>query len=506
MPLILRELFATLGLKVNEASFAKGQLAADLVKVSLSKLVDVGLAAVHSFVDNAKAALEYGDKVNKTSQSIGIAVEALQELQYAGSMAGLSSEEMSQSIGLLSRKMLEAKNGGQEAAKAFSGIAFQRDGKLLGADEVLGSIADKFAKMPDGAEKTALAMQLFGRSGKQMIPLLNQGSGELEKMRKEAQELGLVMSGENAKASEELNDNLERLHSVTQGLWRGAISPLIPAINQLVVRFLEWKKANGALISQKIQSFMGAMIKGVELLGDGMGFLIRLVNAGMIPVFNALSVAAVAAGSATMWAWIKAAAPFAAIAAVVAGFMLLLDDIRGYHEGEDSLFGTFKDEINDWMNPGSNKDPWFLRVIVDFVVWLEKAIVLLGKITNFLSGDNELRRQINSLPEDKNPFDLIPKGKSLFDKSTGGVVGAPGGQGPAEPGPGAVFTAPFGQATPEYRAPSSGGGSVSVSAPATFTITQQPGQSGQALIDMMKEQISNFWQTNVEAAAAGVKP
>ncbi len=164
--MVVRELAIKLGLDVDEKGFTAAQVA---IKRFTEKLVDKGVELAERFAESVKGAVEYGDKIKKTSQSIGIATDALQELQYAGSLADLSAEEMSQSIGILSRKMLEAKNGSEEAGKAFKGIEFQKGGKLLATDEVLGNIADKFEKMPDGAEKTAMAMQLFGRAGKQMI-------------------------------------------------------------------------------------------------------------------------------------------------------------------------------------------------------------------------------------------------------------------------------------------------------------------------------------------------
>jgi hypothetical protein len=402
--MVLRELFVKLGLSVDEAAFAKGQVAANVVTAALGELVHVGIEAVHSLVEQAHAAIEYGDKIQKTSQSIGIATDALQELQYAGSLADLSAEEMSQSIGILSRKMLEAKQGSDEAGKAFHGIKFQENGKLLATEEVLGNIADRFEHMPDGAEKTAMAMQLFGRAGKQMIPLLNKGSKDLEELREEARSLGLVLDKEAVKQSEELNDNLHRLHAITQGLWRQAIGPLIPALSHLVKRFLEWRKENAKIIAQRIEKFVGALIKGIHLLGKAFDFVITnatafkvLLGAGglMLTVnllamaFGRLSLAAVGAAISTAKAWLLAAAPFVAIGAIIAGFLLVFDDIRGYLAGEDSLYGTFKNEIDEWTKKKS--DIWFVDALKDFIRYIQEAIEWLKDLDDVFGDGSKSR-------------------------------------------------------------------------------------------------------------------
>lgn len=397
--MVLKELFVKLGLDVDEAAFAKGQLAAGLVEAGLRKVVEIAGEVVHAFAENIKEAIEYGNRIEKTAQSIGIATGALQELQYAGKLADLSAEGMSQSIGILSRKMLEAKNGGAEAAKAFKGIAFQEGGKLKATDEVLASIADKFEKMPDGAEKTAMAMQLFGRAGKQMIPLLNKGSGELAAMRKEAQDLGLVMSEKATKASEQLNDNLVRLKAVTEGIWRQAIQPMLPAINDLVKRFLAWRKENAKLLAQKLTTFIDMIIWGFNRLAD----VLDLVTAGFkyLSVFMpliagglaAITVAiiflkreAIAAALATIWAWGPAALIFAGIAAAVGALLLIMEDFKVYNSGKGrSLFGEFAKSWDKLLKIDPSDGP-LMRFLKEMLQMLGKAEEIIDNIGFFFEG------------------------------------------------------------------------------------------------------------------------
>src|SRR5262245_1340871 len=113
------------------------------------------------------------------SQRLGVSAEALQELGHAAGLSGSSLEGVSTGLRMLSRTALQAKDGSDEAKKALRSVRLDA-GKLvdgsLTLDDALVQVADKFAGMPDGAKKSALAMKVFGRSGADLIPLLNEGS------------------------------------------------------------------------------------------------------------------------------------------------------------------------------------------------------------------------------------------------------------------------------------------------------------------------------------------
>lgn len=405
--MILRELFARLGLDVDAQSFAKGQLAVEVVKKGLGLLVDKAVEAVDAFKDNIKETLEYGDATKKAAESIGVGADALQELGHAAKLSGLSTEEMAGFLGILTRNMRAAKDGGEEQAKVFAkaGIAYKdSSGKLRGADEVMADVAAHFATLPKGAEKTALAMQLFGRSGARMIPMLNEGADGLANMRQEARELGLVMGGDALKASEEINDNIDRLGAVTKGLWRGAIAPLLPAINDLVKQFLEWRKANAEIMRQRLQTVLGVLVKVVRGVGKAFAFVIDVLD-GLVGGFKvavgwlwdfaknnkavtgAIIAAILAYEAVVHWAAIKTAAswmlsmaPLIAIGAAIGAVLLLLNSWKRYKAGKDSIFGDWMKALDEWVKP-TKDEPWWLTAIKDFVRLIRQAIDLMDELT-----------------------------------------------------------------------------------------------------------------------------
>lgn len=81
------------------------------------------------------------------------------------------------------------------------GVATQdATGKTRPFSDILLDVADKFKAMQNGPEKTALSMQLFGKSGKNLIPILNKGSDGIKDLEAQADKLGLTLSGANVDA------------------------------------------------------------------------------------------------------------------------------------------------------------------------------------------------------------------------------------------------------------------------------------------------------------------
>lgn len=218
---------------------------------SLSGLAGIGLsatAAAAALVGAVRSAADYGDQLDNMAQRTGVAVEELSKLQYAAQMSDTSSEALGKGLANLSKMMVAAANGATESGKPFErfGIELRNaDGSVRSANEVLMDLADVFSVMPDGAEKTALAMEFFGKKlGTEMIPLLNQGSAGLRAMGDEAERLGLVLNSEQAKAAADFNDNLDKMAQLAKGVAVSVGNALIPAINTFLQKLSDARSAD----------------------------------------------------------------------------------------------------------------------------------------------------------------------------------------------------------------------------------------------------------------------
>lgn len=209
------------------------------------------------------------DEIAKHSTRIGVTVESYQELSHAMELSGGSIGEASSAIRRLSGNMLDASQGVSTAVDAFAGLGIETTtaaGGLRSVDDVLADIADEFAAMEDGSLKTARAMELFGRSGAALIPLLNQGSEGIAEMRQEAHDLGLVISDETAAAAEALNDDVTRLRGVAGGFAREIATELIPTLRDMANSLLDAVRGSQDLAGT-IADLSGDALQGfVEIL------------------------------------------------------------------------------------------------------------------------------------------------------------------------------------------------------------------------------------------------
>ena len=215
-----------------------------------SKLKILGPAAIAAggafAIGMVKSVANTADELAKLSARTGVAVEDLSRLQYAANLSGVSSQAMTTSIERLSRSMADAATGTGRAAESFQqlGISVKNeDGTLKSQRDILEEIAERFTGMEDGARKSALAQEVLGRSGTQLIPLLNGGAQGLRDMADESDRLGNTMSTATAQAAERFNDNITRMTTLAGGLARELAGPVIQSLADLTDRMIEATRA-----------------------------------------------------------------------------------------------------------------------------------------------------------------------------------------------------------------------------------------------------------------------
>lgn len=218
-----------------------------------AKFGTIGLALTAAFTAvSYKGAIDTLDKLDDLAEKTGIAAEQLSVLRYAGEVVGTPLEAIATGAKKLAVSMTEAAAGGKEATATFAAMGVSvkdSQGALKTQDQLLLDLADKFAGYEDGAGKAALAQRIFGKSGVDMIPLLNQGSDGIRRLRGEAEGLGAVYGGDLAKQAANFNDNLKRLGLAAEGAKISILGGLLPAINELLNQLIEGTKVFGGFWS-----------------------------------------------------------------------------------------------------------------------------------------------------------------------------------------------------------------------------------------------------------------
>jgi methyl-accepting chemotaxis protein len=312
-------------------TFGKLKGAAGGMSGALGALVPA--VAIGGLATLAKGSIDAADNLNDLSQRTGVAVESLSKFGAAADDSGSSVDEVAKAMGKLGKGIVDPASKANEALRSIGISSTDASGKIRSMDQIMLDVADRFAKMPDGAQKTALAMELFGKSGMNLIPMLNQGRDALSKY-------NATITTEGAQAADKFNDSLNEIARVVAGPFNQAVTALLPLITQIA------------------QGVAGAITAFTQLPQPVQAAV--LVIGGLAAAFIALAPAisaiitigpALAAGLAGL------AAGFAALGPIVAGLGTVLAVVFTGPVGIAALviaagvaIYAFRDKIGDAFN------------------------------------------------------------------------------------------------------------------------------------------------------------
>lgn len=204
----------------------------------------IGLAlGTGSIISAIKSTADYADEMGKAAQKVGTTTEALSGLKYAGDLADVSFEQLQINLGRLAKSTEDFRDGSKSAVDAFTKIGIDPT-KYQDTAELFSAVVDRLSKMDDGARKTAIAQEILGKSGKELIPLINGGAEGLKAAAEEARRFGIIVTNESAKSAEEFNDNITRLNSALDGLKISIGNSALPAVASLTQEIVDLIKVS----------------------------------------------------------------------------------------------------------------------------------------------------------------------------------------------------------------------------------------------------------------------
>lgn len=326
--MVVRELFARLGLDVDKSAFD----AADKSITGLHK----GLLALGAALGGAavgvgllvKNLADAGDRVDKTSQRLGIGRAELQELEYAAGTASISADDLGNSLRALGRRAAEAAQGNAGFAAHFrkAGISVtDASGKVKSAGALFEEVADRLAALPEGGQRSAMAMNLLGDAGIRMIPLLSAGSVEIARLRREAHELGGVLGDDVVDAGANFGTALLQLQLVLSGLRNEVIGGLLPAITEALQDFSEFVKVNREILAVPLKAFVTGLVSALKAL---LSITLPVVKV-MVAVTGAVANSVWAMRALTIGFWAAVAALAAYVVGQVAAQLAMMATVAG---------------------------------------------------------------------------------------------------------------------------------------------------------------------------------
>lgn len=195
-----------------------------------------------------KGAIDEMDSISDRTQRLGIGAETLQELSYYAEFSSVSVEGLDGAIRTLSKNMEAANTGSKSQVALFKALGVEvadSSGKLRSADAVMRDVADRFARMEDGANKTAIAQEVFGKTGADMIVMLNGGATGFDDAAAKARDFGIVVGEDVVDAAAQFNDSLDDLQRLAKGAFNELAAASLPVLNTYIERLMTARKSLG---------------------------------------------------------------------------------------------------------------------------------------------------------------------------------------------------------------------------------------------------------------------
>ena len=187
--------------KKSTASMTNFQKRANAICGKMQK-IGSGMAASGAAITGALFAdvdsiASKAKQIEFSAQKVGMSTQSFQKYSGFAEKMGVEITGLEMAFGRLSKAQISAAMGNKAAAKIFkmSGLSiYDSNGRLKNSSALLTELSDKFKNAPNGPKKTALAMMLFGKSGKDLIPMLNQGSKAIKAYGDKMEQYGVVLT------------------------------------------------------------------------------------------------------------------------------------------------------------------------------------------------------------------------------------------------------------------------------------------------------------------------
>lgn len=186
----------------------------------LNKIAEraLGFLTTGALIAFTKQAFNAADAIGDAADRAGIAVESFSRLKFAAEQSDVEMSSLTTGLKKFQVIVSNAAEGGNSMSGALAQIGLSGQAlKALSLEDQLGQVADAFQRIQNPADRTRVAVELFGRSGAELIPLLRDGAAGINKLTAEADRLGITMNGTTARGIGETDKALKRLIATAKG-------------------------------------------------------------------------------------------------------------------------------------------------------------------------------------------------------------------------------------------------------------------------------------------------
>lgn len=233
---------------------------------SATGLIATGMTAVSgAIVKGVSETAEYADNIDKMSQKLGLSAQAYQEWDFIAQHSGTSVDGLQASMKTLA-------NAAQDGKDAFGQLGLSvEEVQSMTQEDLFATVVERLQSMGESTERTAIASDLLGKSATELAPLLNTSAEATAEMRKQAHDLGGVLSDDAVKAGAAFQDSLQNLQTAIGGMKNKLSADFLPSVTNIIDGLTALATGDNSgigLISDSISNFLEKIISTVPKVAD----------------------------------------------------------------------------------------------------------------------------------------------------------------------------------------------------------------------------------------------
>ena len=259
-----------------------------------AQLGGAAISAGRSLLWFGQSTSEGIDVLSKLSRRLGLTYGQMAGLKLAGDLAGVGVETIATAATKADVAFISASNGSKEATAKFTSLGLSMaELQKLSPDQRFAAIADAIAKLPTAAERSAAAVNLFGKSGAELLPLFEEGAGAIKKATDQAKAFGLTLTNAQGLGVEKMNDSFTSAFAAIQGLATQVVSNLAEPISRIIDDFTNFVAASGGVdIGASISN---AMLDGAIFVVEMFGVAANIFSQNVVDPLGSAAAALMAA-------------------------------------------------------------------------------------------------------------------------------------------------------------------------------------------------------------------
>ena len=319
---------------------------------------------------------QHATEVERQAAALNLTRKEYQEYLYVTETLGGKVNDLADTLLQVNEASVRAQEGSKEMAETFGLIGLRvEDLRGLRPGQLFELIADRVSTTADKQRALAAVSRLLGEeSARRFGPAMMKGAAGIRAMRMEAEELGVVMTDDQLRASIAVGDQWRKIRAVAKGLRNEIGAALAPAVLRLTRGMLDWVRANRELLSQRIDVWADRVDAAIETVqafvkaiggwdvvlvqvATGAGFFLLLANLEKLIVLatNAriawgfLKGVMVAAGFGSAAAFTPVILILGTIIGMLGILYLIAEDVFTHFRGGQSIFGESLDRLQSYI-------------------------------------------------------------------------------------------------------------------------------------------------------------